>query len=154
MPKKEVPKTPAKNETRAEANRLIRRLVRLIQQDPDFEPTVVLGLPRGGWIPATIIATKLGITSANFISVPVKKEGDVYRLDQRRVRLVLKELKDGHVLVVDDTSDSGDLTYSVVKLIEKHGGIARSCVLIANRHGRQPDYVGKRCNGKPSDFDM
>jgi hypothetical protein len=44
------------------------------------------------------------------------------------------------------------LTKKAVEVIEQHGGVAKSCVLVANAEGVLPDYVGEARPGKPPKF--
>lgn len=136
---------------------LMGTVLDLIEADRTFRPNAIIGLPRGGWIPAATLAIALGIDSDRLNSVSVKRiagpNGPIYVPDASQVASVVRKLPNFVGLIVDDTSDGGNLTETMVKLVEDHGGTARSCVIIANRHGKQPHYVAKRCNGKPPDFD-
>ena len=144
--------------TPARYRQLMRRVLKLIGADRTFRPNAIIGLPRGGWIPAATLALELDIPSNRLISLPVKRvDGPdgrpIYTIDHSLVTLAVKKLPNFRGLVVDDTSDGGNLTEGMVKLVEAHGGTARSCVLIANRYGKQPHYVGTQSNGLPPDFD-
>ncbi len=125
-----------------------------IEADPTFEPDTVFGLSRMGLWVAAALSKRLGIQSDRVFGLPVSKDEatGLYRLDTTIV--TLGSCADLHVLVVDDSSNNGNLTAEVVDIVqdEAHGGTARSAVLLANEAGRQPHYVGETCVGKPADF--
>jgi hypothetical protein len=44
------------------------------------------------------------------------------------------------------------LTREAVEAVTRRGGEAKSCVLIASAQGKQPDFVGETCEGKPPKY--
>lgn len=126
-------------------------LIKKIEADTIFKPDTILALSTGGFPVAAAIAKRLGIKSRNVVGIPVYKDetGD-YHLDDTLVSL--GDCSNRQVLVIDEASKRGLLTRKAVRAIEEHGGIAKSCVLIAWKDGVQPDYVAEICEGEPPDF--
>ncbi len=95
----------------------------------DWQPHVIVGLSRGGLIPAALLSYKLGV--ANVISIPVRRDASGNRTP---IFSDLSNLKDKRVLVVDDTAISGTLIKAAVELVAPFAGQVRSCAL-ATRGG-------------------
>lgn len=130
---------------------LLTTVVKQIKKDKTFTPDTILALSTGGFTVAAAIAKRLDIKSRNVIGLPVyKDETGNYHLDDQLV--TLGNCTDRQVLVIDEASKRGLLTQKTVNAIEKHGGKAKSCVLIAWEKGLQPDYVAETCTGEPPDF--
>ncbi|MBL8121796.1 hypothetical protein JNM87_03535 [Candidatus Saccharibacteria bacterium] len=132
-------------------NQLLNTVVRQIQADSTFQPNTILALSTGGFPVGAALAKRLGIKSRNVIGLPVYKDdnGD-YHLDDRLVRL--GDCTQQRILVVDEASKRGLLTKKAVDSVVEHGGMAKSCVLIAWQEGIQPDYVAETCEAEPPDF--
>jgi uncharacterized protein len=88
--------------------------------DADFIPDAIIGIGRGGLIPATLLAYKLNVK--DIYNYSVRSYND---LDQRETIQVIqgldKHLTDKKLLVVDDLSDSGNtLSYIKQQLNQLH----------------------------------
>jgi hypoxanthine phosphoribosyltransferase len=72
-----------------------------------FEPDVVVGMARGGWVPARILADLL--TTGQTANVKVDFYRDIYETDEhaRIVQPVSSETRWKRVLLVDDIADTG-----------------------------------------------
>lgn len=132
-------------------NILLDILIERILADDTFRPDTILALSTGGFPIAAAIAKRLGIKSRNVVGIPVYKDdtGD-YHLDNKLVSL--GDCSNRQVLVIDDASKRGILTGKAVDVVLEHGGIAKSCVLIAWKEGIQPDFVAETCTGEPPNF--
>lgn len=129
---------------------LLGIVVQKIQADETFRPDTILALSTGGFPVAAALAKWLAIYSCDVIGIPVRKDKDDYYLDDRLVSL--GSCAGRHVLVVDEASNRGLLTRKAVDAVTEHGGLAKSCVLIAWEGGLQPDFVAETCKGKPPKF--
>lgn len=132
-------------------NILLDKLVEQVETDSAFHPDTILALSTGGFPVAAAIAKRLKIKSRDVVGIPVYKDetGD-YHLDDTLVSL--GDCSNRQVLVIDEASKRGLLTRKAVDVVAEHGGIARSCVLIAWKGGIQPDFVAETCEGEPPDF--
>jgi hypoxanthine phosphoribosyltransferase len=132
-------------------NVLLEILVKQIHADDAFQPDTILALSTGGFPVAAALAKRLGIKSRNVVGIPVYKDetGD-YHLDDQLVSL--GDCSNRQVLVIDEASKRGLLTGKAVDVVQDHGGIAKSCVLISWKEGIQPDFVAETCTGEPPDF--
>ncbi len=132
-------------------NGLLDVVIGKIQADEQFDPDTILALSTGGFPVAAALAKRLGIRSRDVVGLPVyKDEAEDYHLDDRIVQL--GSCAGRQVLVVDEASNRGLLTGKAVDAVVEHGGIAKSCVLIAWEGGVQPDFVAETCTGKPPKF--
>lgn len=132
-------------------NELLDIVVKQIQIDETFQPETILALSTGGFPVGAALAKRLGIKSRNVIGMPVYKDDDGdYHLDNHLVKL--DDCAQRRILVVDEASKWGLLTKKAVDAVVEHGGVAKSCVLIAWQDGIQPDYVAETCAAEPPDF--
>lgn len=131
--------------------KLIVIILEKIHADKSFHPDTIIALSTGGFPVAATIAKQLGIKSRDVVGIPVFKDetGDYY-LEHTLVRL--GDCSNRQVLVIDEASKRGILTQKAVLTVEKMGGKAKSCVLIAWEKGIQPDFVAETCIGEPPDF--
>ncbi|MFH1445510.1 MAG: phosphoribosyltransferase [Nanoarchaeota archaeon] len=74
----------------------------------EFQPDIIIGLARGGWVPARNICDFLGVK--DLISIKMEHWGDTASKDGEAVMKypVKVDLTDKNVLIVDDVTDSGE----------------------------------------------
>jgi hypoxanthine phosphoribosyltransferase len=94
---------------------LLLKLAKKIQES-DFSPDVIVGVSRGGWIPARILSDLLG--NKNLASVATEFYEDIGATKQKPTitQPVSVCVKNKKVLVVDDLADSG----KSLELVKSH----------------------------------
>ena len=115
--------------------------------DSGFEPDILLGIARGGLLPAGALAYALDVKNLFTISVEFYTGVDT-RLD---VPVMLPPFLDAHdldeakVLVVDDVADTGRTLELVHAFCAGHVSEARTAVLYDKpRSSLRPDYAWRR----------
>ena len=109
--------------------------------------THVVGIARGGLIPATIISYKLNVP---LLSYGISSYKDTTKTDEFKINQFvhfsdLKTLKDidPHVLVVDDICDTSDTIHYICDKIELAGIKAKYATLFTKKkHRKFLDYYG------------
>jgi hypoxanthine phosphoribosyltransferase len=107
-----------------------------------FRPTVVIGLTRGGWVPARLICDHLMVKKL----YAVKTEHWGVTANQDGKALLTQELSmdiaDDNVLVVDDITDTGEsLILALGHLMKMKPKDLKSSTLLHIAHSKiQPDY--------------
>lgn len=116
-----------------DTDRMTRALVAKISAD-QYEPDIIVGILRGGCIPAVHLAHLLNVRSFYALHLQTTVSDEV-RADRQYPRVVshtsLDYLRGKRILLVDDVTNTG-LTLSVAKeFLEKHAPTSiRSCVLV------------------------
>jgi len=107
----------------------------------DFRPDIILGVSRGGIIPALLLSDMLGVP-VDIVGVRFYKGvGDVEE-KPHIVQDTAERLEDKRVLIVDDVSDTGHTLRLVRRYVEERG--ARE-VMVCTLHYKpwavyKPDY--------------
>ena len=107
-----------------------------------FRPTVVVGLTRGGWVPARLICDHLKVKKL----YAVKTEHWGVTANQDGKALLTQELSidiaNEHVLVVDDITDTGEsLILALGHLMKMKPKELKSSTLLHIAHSKiQPDF--------------
>lgn len=111
----------------------------------DFDPTAIVGIARGGWMPARCVADFLEINNLTSVKVDhyqgtEKTENAVLQFDARSVAI-----DDENVLVVDDIVDTGKTLSKSLESIENKGAIKARSMTIHSIPSSDinPDYIGK-----------
>jgi len=111
-------------------------------EDSGYSPSVVIGLTRGGWIPARLICDHLRIKK--LYAVKTEHWGVTANNDGKA--LLTQELNtpiaDEDVLIVDDITDTGEsLSLAVEHIRESEPREIRTATLLHITHSRiTPDY--------------
>lgn len=111
-----------------------------------FRPDVLIGVARGGMLPAGALTYSLGIKLTDAINVEFYTDVDQTLPDPVLLAPMLdtESIKDRRILVVDDVADSGRTLEMVLDLLRGFGAEVRSAVLYAKpRTVVQPDYCWK-----------
>jgi hypoxanthine phosphoribosyltransferase len=99
--------------------------------------THVVGLARGGLIPATIISYKLDkpLLSYGISSYEGSKKTENFHINQSINFYEMSENNNTHILVVDDICDSGDTMKEITKRLGL-GGISytTACIYTKEKH--------------------
>lgn len=105
----------------------------------NWSPTMVVALSRGGFVPATLIASRLSIR--NLVGIDVHKEASGTRSIGKYVRL--DRLDEHRVLIVDDGIITGNLLPTTADEVAAKGGDPRTCALISEGRCPDPDYLAE-----------
>lgn len=124
----------------------VRELARQIADD-GYEPDIILGIARGGLIPAGSLGYALSVKNCYLMNVEYYTDVDE-RLDVPVILppyLELLDLEGSHVLVVDDVADTGRTLQKVHEFVEGKVGFSKTAVLYEkSRSVIKCDYVWRR----------
>jgi len=95
------------------------------------QPTVIVGLSRGGLIPAVILSHKLNIPM-----IPVSYSSKRGAGDNRDHNNVLPHIEDECILVVDDIADSGLTLYEFADYYQRKGKVVLTACLYYKKSAR------------------
>ncbi|GGM69756.1 xanthine phosphoribosyltransferase [Thermogymnomonas acidicola] len=116
----------------------------------DYEPNVIIGLSRGGLVPARILSDKLWVKE--LISVKTEHWGITATKDGKAVLKTYgkPDLTGKRVLVVDDITDTGEsmrLAYDFVKSLNPLS-VRTATMLHVSRSSFVPDYYARYVDEK------
>jgi len=128
------------------ANRLGRALARKVVKS-GYDPDIILGIARGGLIPARMVCDFL--LKNDLISVTTQHWGIATNLGNARIKFSLPQEADisgKRVLVVDDVADTGDSISIIMDYLKEHSPIdIRTAVLHFKTCSTiKPDYWGEK----------
>ena len=109
-----------------------------------YNPEIIIGVARGGMIPAGALTYALGVKLTDAINVEFYTDVQQTLPDPVLLAPMLDtdSIVGKKILVVDDVADSGRTLGLVIKLLRGFGGEVRSAVLYSkSRTLIQPDYV-------------
>lgn len=124
----------------------IRELAQAVA-DSGFVPDIVLGIARGGLIPAGSVAYALDCKSLFTMNVEFYTGVGTTRDEPTLLPpfLDLDELAESSVLIVDDVADSGRTLDLVARICAEHAGTVRTAVIYEKpRSILAPDYAWRR----------
>jgi hypoxanthine phosphoribosyltransferase len=126
-----------------EATRSLAQMV----ADDDYEPDMILGIARGGLLPAGAIGYALSVKNVYTMNVEFYTGVDE-RLDVPRILPPAPDFVDlshGKILIVDDVADTGHTLKSVEEFCEgKVGEVRTACIYEKSHSVVKCDYVWKR----------
>jgi hypoxanthine phosphoribosyltransferase len=126
-----------------EATRTLSQMV----ADDGYEPDMILGIARGGLLPAGAIGYALSIKNVYTMNVEFYTGVDE-RLEVPRILPPAPDFVDlshGKILVVDDVADTGHTLKSVEEFCEgKVGEVRTACIYEKSHSVVKCDYVWKR----------
>jgi hypoxanthine phosphoribosyltransferase len=124
----------------------VRELAQQIADD-GFTPDIILGIARGGLIPAGSIGYALSVKNCYLINVEYYTDIDE-RLDVPVILppyLDMVDLEHANVLVVDDVADTGHTLQKVYEFVAGKVSTTRAAVLYEKPHSAiKCDYVWRR----------
>ncbi len=108
----------------------------------DFDPEVIVGLTRGGWLPARLLCDLLAIK--RLYAVKVEHWGVTAQPDgkARLVQGLTTDIAGGKVLIVDDITDTGEsLALAKQHVAEARPSELRTATLLHITHSKvKPDF--------------
>jgi uncharacterized protein len=119
--------------------------------DNGVQPTVIIGLTRGGWVPARLLCDHLMVKKL----YAVKTEHWGVTANQNGKALLTQELSVNiageRVLVVDDITDTGEsLTLAMAHLGSMGAEDMRSATLLHFKHSKfEPDHCSRKLPDDP-----
>ncbi len=126
-----------------EATRSLSQMV----ADDGYEPDMILGIARGGLLPAGAIGYALSVKNVYTMNVEFYTGVDE-RLDVPRILPPAPDFVDlshGKILIVDDVADTGHTLKSVEEFCEgKVGEVRTACIYEKSHSVVKCDYVWKR----------
>ncbi len=124
----------------------VRELASRIAQD-GYEPDVILGIARGGLIPAGSMGYALSVKNCYIMNIEYYTDVDE-RLDVPVILppyLEMIDLKHSDILVVDDVADTGHTLQKVYDFVSGNVGEVRAAVLYEKPHSViNCEYVWRR----------
>lgn len=119
---------------------LARRIV-----ESGFRPDVIVGILRGGVIPARILADELGVSDMGIIEVKLYKGIGLRREKPYLKHPLIVDVFDRNVLVVDDISDTGLTLQLALNAISLHGpkSVRSATLYIKPWTKLVPDYYSR-----------
>jgi hypoxanthine phosphoribosyltransferase len=127
-----------------EIEELSAKVARLVLKS-GFNVDVIVGIMRGGIIPARIIADQLGVDRIEVLEVKLYRGVGVRGEKPYVIRPVVGELKGLNVLIVDDISDSGLTLESALNFVSLYAprGIRTATLFIKPWTRLVPDYYAE-----------
>ncbi|BCL79637.1 phosphoribosyltransferase [Ktedonobacteria bacterium brp13] len=128
-----------------EFNHLTATLVQRIHTEP--LPDMIIGLQRGGLIPAVMLSHHLGVQA--FLSLPIRRttSDSVYAakmLPEIGTIACVEQIAGKHILIVDDIVGSGATLRAALRLLQHYQPThIQSVVYIVNREHWNPVNTGE-----------
>lgn len=114
-----------------------------------FDPDIVVGIQRGGFMPAAMLAYRLNKPLG---SIEVIKEGESRRIG-RLIGVNLKELNGKRVVLTEDMFETGTSAQTGRDKLEQHGAEVRlACFYTRLQTEIEPDFVLARNVDVPITF--
>ena len=107
-----------------------------------FKPDIIVGIARGGWIPARILSDVLYMESLQNIRIEYYTDVGVKGKEPKITQPLMGSLEGQSVLIVDEIADTGDSLYHAINHVKSFGvEEQRSAVLHLKPTSRvTPDY--------------
>lgn len=124
-----------------EAEDLSRSLCAQIEKS-GFKPDVIIGISRGGLVPARVLSDILDIKELYAIRIAFYKRAGERVENPRILQGLSVDIKGKKVLLVDDISDTGKSFHVGVEHIRAHGAfdVKTAALHINSRTSFIPDY--------------
>lgn len=109
--------------------------IRDLSKKIDYSPDVVVGIVRGGIVPARILSSLHKVN--NMYCLTVKKIG----LDRKVTSLINEDIKNKRVLLVEDMLETGRSLVAAKQYLENEGSTVKTCCLyITAKSEIEPDF--------------
>lgn len=108
-----------------------------------FNPEVIVGISRGGVIPARLLSTRLGVKDMHFLTVRKSAGG------RKVVTDITERLEGKRVLLVEDMLETGESLAAAKKYLEERKAMVKTaCFFTTPKTIAAPDYFLERAPGK------
>lgn len=115
----------------AELDQEIRQLAQKIAEKPD----IIVGVVRGGLVPARLLAARLNVK--DMYAVTVKKVGDSRKVTSE----ISEEIEGKHILLVEDILETGKSLVVAKEYLESKGAsVKTACLYTMQQTEIVPDY--------------
>jgi hypothetical protein len=105
-----------------------------------FKPDCIVGVGRGGWVPAVYLSDRLGVKKLYGVKVDFYKGERRGRKPKVSQKPPLGKIR-GNVLLVDDVADTGETLIVVKKMLERNAKEVRVATLHYKPHSKvKPDF--------------
>ncbi|HEY4525214.1 MAG TPA: phosphoribosyltransferase family protein [Candidatus Paceibacterota bacterium] len=113
----------------------LREEVKSLASKIDYTPDVIIGIVRGGLIPARLLSSELRVK--DMYAITVKKVGD----ERRVMNDILEELSAKNVLLVEDMLETGKSLLVAKEYLEEKGArIKTACLYTMPISELRPDF--------------
>jgi len=124
-------------------NMLLDQAIRIKQSG--FQPDLIVGVSRGGWIPGRILSDLLG--NAHTANVKIEFYVGIGQTSKKPVvtQPISEEIANKRVLVVDDVADTGESMFVALDhVLERHAGDVRTITIYHKPHSKfKPDFFAE-----------
>lgn len=126
--------------------RLCKELARQVKRSR-FKPDIIIGVSRGGWVPARLLSEYLGVKLIASIGVCSYDENNK-KCKPFLVEELGVDIKDKRVLVIDEVADSGETLEFVKKYLASFKPKKMSLAVIHYKPCSKfrPDYYATKVN--------
>ena len=101
----------------------------------NYTPNIIIGIVRGGIIPARLLATKLNVK--NMYCLTVKKTDDKRRVTTE----IQEEIMGKQILLVEDMLETGKSLITARQYLEEKGAFVKTaCLYTMPKSEIKPDY--------------
>jgi hypoxanthine phosphoribosyltransferase len=122
---------------------LLGQAIRIKQSG--FQPDLIVGVSRGGWIPGRILSDLLG--NAHTANVKIEFYVGIGQTSRKPVvtQPITEEISNKRVLVVDDVADTGEsMVVALDHVHERRAGDTRTVTIYHKPHSKfKPDFFAE-----------
>ncbi|MHA1950958.1 MAG: phosphoribosyltransferase [Candidatus Thorarchaeota archaeon] len=86
-----------------------------------FKPNVIVGIARGGWIPARILSDVLYMDTLQNIRIEYYSDVGAKGKEPRITQPLTGSMKGKHVLLIDEVADTGDTLHHAIEHVRSLG---------------------------------
>ena len=115
--------------------------IQALQSRIDWTPDIIVGIVRGGLVPARLLSTELNVKE--MYALTVKKVGD----ERKVMSEVLEDLRDKEILLVEDMLETGKSLMVAKEYLESKGAeVKTACLYTMPQSEIVPDFSLKQVN--------
>lgn len=116
----------------------VTKEIKLLGEKIDYEPDCIVGVARGGVIPAVLLARHLKVRDMH--TIKVRSEGE----ERRIMADIFIDIEDKKVLLVEDMLESGKSMVVVKEYLENMGAeVQTACLYIMPHTETKPEFYLK-----------
>ncbi|MEX0616564.1 MAG: phosphoribosyltransferase [Candidatus Woykebacteria bacterium] len=107
----------------------------------DYDPDIVVGIAKGGIVPARLLASYLGV--GEMYCLTIRKFGQ----ERKLVSKITGDLENKKVLLVEDMLETGGSLIAARKYLESKGTVVKTVCLYTTPTSKvEPDFYLKKIN--------